>query len=135
MALFRCGGGGTIKRTTIWTNNAPTSSFALQTVNLTSGLSNYDYVMVKYRCSTSNSTTWESGMVKVSDFSASGGSSYPLSRPLWIGTKTNSSDNYSRAVNYDSNTSIQFSGCVKFAATTTANTYCIPLEIIGVKIT
>ena len=133
MALYRCG-GGTIRSTSLWTNSSPTSSFAQQTISLGDNLSNYQYVRVRYRCSTTNSTTWESAMVKVSDYSQSGGTSYPLSRPLWLGTMPNSSYNYCRAVNYDSDTTIYFSRCVRFASTTESNTYCIPLEVEGINI-
>ena len=130
MAFFRC--KPALVGTTLWTNSSPTSSVSANTnATLSKSIANFKYISVKYRVSTSNSTTYESGLVKTSDYSASGGSSYPLSRPLWLGVKTNSSDNYSRAVNYNSNTSVTFSGCVKFGATTISNTYCIPIQIIG----
>lgn len=134
MAYLRCNGAKSEPQTTtLWTNSSPSSSMENVSAMLSDSITNYDYIYVNYRSSTSSSYYFNSGMISVSDFVASGGTSYPIARPLWLGTKVNSSDNYSRAVNYSTNTSVSFSGCVKFGSTTIANSYCIPYKIYGVK--
>lgn len=59
MAFIRCGGGtATLKATTLWTNPSPSSSFANQTISLSS-TSPYDYIKITWRWSTSDYTEFE----------------------------------------------------------------------------
>ena len=65
----------TLTETTLWTNSSPTSTFAPQTVTLSQSSDNFTYIKVYFRCSTSDSTTYDSGLIDIADYDASTGSS------------------------------------------------------------
>ena len=46
--------GGQYTETSLWTNGAPTSSFASQTITLSDSMEKYSYIKFRYRNSTSN---------------------------------------------------------------------------------
>lgn len=50
------GGGGKYTETSLWTNSAPTSNFAAQTVTLSDSIDNYKYIKIKYCFSASYNT-------------------------------------------------------------------------------
>ena len=53
--------------TTLWTNNAPTSAFAAQTITLSDSIDNYDYIKISAVYSTA-SNTLATAMMSVADF-------------------------------------------------------------------
>ena len=130
--------GKKFDETTLWTNSAPTSSFAAQNVTLSDNLSNYDYFKIKFRLSTTQDT---SAMVmdSVSDFLTN----YSNSSSTWRGTMfyTTSTVHLIRRFRNNNNGSE-----IRFMATMTCTisdhtwtdssgnlTYLIPTEIIGCK--
>ena len=54
-----------LKRVTLWTNPAPTTSFSGQTVTLSDSLSNYDFYEILYEQTTSSTRTMTTGKLPV----------------------------------------------------------------------
>lgn len=54
-----------LKRVTLWTNPAPTTSFNAQTVNLSDSLSNYDFYEILYEQTTLSTRTMTTGKIPV----------------------------------------------------------------------
>lgn len=46
--------GGKLKETVLWTNSSPTSSFAAQDVTISEAYSNYEYIAIYYKRTTSD---------------------------------------------------------------------------------
>ena len=124
--------GKNFEETTLWTNNAPTSSFAATTVALSDDIDNYDYIAIRYRSTTSIATENEV-VYKVSNF-----------KQLSLGNGTNhntaglvrqdtANSTFCRPFGYVSNTSIRFELCYRLYATSYDGTMCIPTSIVGYK--
>jgi hypothetical protein len=124
--------GKNFDETTLWTNNAPTSSFAATTVALSDDIDNYDYIAIRYRSTTSIATENEV-VYKVSNF-----------KQLSLGNGTNhntaglvrqdtANSTFCRPFGYVSNTSIRFELCYRLYATSYDGTMCIPTSIVGYK--
>jgi hypothetical protein len=118
--------------TTLWTNSAPTTNFSLQSVTLSSGLSNYNYIRFTVRRSTSDSTT-KTLIVPRSELTT-----YTSSSPLsWLMLPAFYSGNtyaYGRAVYYESNTSLRIASAYNCGSNTgNNNSYCIPTKIEGLN--
>ena len=56
MALFRCGANAGMSETVLWTNPAPTTNMTSTTITLSQSISNFDFVKLYWRVSTSNNT-------------------------------------------------------------------------------
>ena len=131
-ALRKKGGKGTeYTETSLWTNSSPTSSFTSQTVTLSQSIDNYKYVKIKFRLSTSNSTTSET-IYSVDDFKA-----YTSTTALGISGgiigQPVASQGYVRKVIYSSATQIQFDTAYRLAVNDANTSYLIPLEILGLN--
>lgn len=132
--IYKGGGGGvgyavatkpSKTETTLWTNSSPTSSFAAKDVTgLSSGISNFDYIRITYRASTSDSTS-QSTTFAVSELPSSSGR---VTIGMMVGTGTRY-----RPVYKSSNTSIYIYGCYSSGSSTATNTYLIPTKIEGIK--
>jgi len=100
---------------TLWTNSSPTSSFAGQTVTLSS--SDYDYLLVLFRWSTSDTEGFASIAPKGNNV---GGDHFEVNKVARYATR-------------NSDTSYTFSdGYYNFASG--YSDYAIPVKIIGIKI-
>lgn len=116
--------------TTLWTNSSPTSTFAAQTVTLSSSLANYNYVKITVAIDTSTTST------KLIDYI------WPRSQFTTF-TSTNSNPqgviaartttNRVRLIQCTSNTQVTFGAASGVGATGTGNTTVIPLYIKGLK--
>ena len=116
------GGGGKYTETSLWTNSAPTSSFAQQEVTLSDNIDNYDFIKVNFRNSTSDST--EIGtLISASDVAKS---SVYLAFEVIV-----SSAAYVRRIQKTSSNSVSITGCYRLNGT--LNTACIPTSIAGCK--
>lgn len=131
MAYIPCiiGEGSTgYTETSLWTNSAPTSAFAAQTVTLSDSISNYKYIKIKYRVSNSNSET-SSVIMSVEDlkntdtFDSTG-----LTYGSMSGNGYKVRDYY-----YVNDTSISFTAGYQINYVATDNNSCIPLEITGLN--
>lgn len=121
-------GGGSLKETTLWTNNSPTSSFASQTVTLSDYVSNYDYIKITFRLSTSSTDTL-SILVPKEDYSKYDGTSSGAGV-----MHVNSNTGYCRLARTFTGTSINFAPCwTVFAAAGSNNNLLIPVSIVGIK--
>lgn len=122
MPLVRVSNGGTFSETLLWSNPSPTVSYSSGTVNLSDNVTNYDYIKVTFRSSTTKSLT----------------RSLIFEQKDWINTRSSTGDGTSmnpacamsasgnRNFYWASNTSITFGTC-----TTTKG--CIPYAIYGLK--
>ncbi len=129
MGLYRSG-GGKMTETTLWTNSSPTSTMADTTATLSDNLSNYDYLKVTYRISTSNATTNEV-IVPVSDFKAMKyGNTYNF---MGVSAYV-SSLAYCRPIEYTSETTIKIYQARKLYNSGYGNTIAIPTKISGLKL-
>lgn len=131
------GGGGGAKQTetVLWTNSAPTSNFAAQTVTLSDSIGNYKYVKIVYSITntTSGQTDIEDVIYPVDDFrrrtNVSGN---------WSIVEDFSSGGYqwTRTSGYVSDTSISMGNCYRWntsSSGTMQNQAIIPLEILGLN--
>ena len=131
--LKKKGGGGEFKETVLWTNSSPTSNFNAQVITLTGGnISNYDYIQIKWRFSTTTSTEGNGVIVKKDDFV---NMLYNAQSPRFaIGVYFTSSDkSYFRGVYYSSDTKIGFNNTYGLGDSSANNLNIIPLQIIGLK--
>lgn len=119
-------GEGTFQETELWQNSAPTASFSAQSVTLSDDITNYDYIRVYWRYSTSD-TTESSELMSVSDFQQSETTGKPN---MAIGVRTSSPTK--RGVNFMSNTSVGFASAVSDAGNV-ANGNAIPTKITGLS--
>lgn len=124
------GGGGGLKEISLWTNSAPTSSFAAQTVTLSQSIENFDYIKIKYKYGTSVNTTLSS-IYSVEDFKQSiEGGSHNI---CLMGILTPSTA-YARILYYVSATSVKISAYYGVGTAFSGGIdSAIPLEIIGLK--
>lgn len=126
------GGGGSIIETTLWTNNAPTSSFALQAVTLSDNISNYDYIVIEYRASTANDARFKVYFKSTDLDDYTSGNNCAM-----MGLYSSNSYFYYRIVRYDNDTTITFGSCYRNTAGGTSssnNGADIPLTIKGIKL-
>ena len=135
MAEKLCGlrkkSGGGLKETVLWTNSAPTSTFAGQTVTLSSDIDNFDYIKVNYRYITS-STVEYSVLASVSELKTYSGNG---TGRLAMSEVSGGGYFVYRPVTYSSNTALAIGGCgyVNGTTFTTNNGLCIPTSIVGCK--
>lgn len=128
----------TLSETKLWENGSPTSSFAGQVVTLNYGgithkMTDYPYVLIKYRASASDSHEFQI-MIPVSVFSSyvygGGYPEYGVAATL----KTSSSASIgAREVYYLTQSSVQFGGNGYLGKSGSANGYNIPIAILGLK--
>lgn len=119
--------------TTLWTNSSPTSSFAAQTVTLSQSIANFTYLKFTFCVDTSFDQSYiTSIIVSVTDFKKSREEQWG-SMPGFTTKITSSGGGRCRRIFYDSYTSIRFAAANQISGTTTTNTACIPISIIGMK--
>lgn len=118
--------------TVLWTNSAPTSSFASQTVTLSDSMDNYKYLAFKYRVNTSveGDTT---NIYSVEDIHKMLGSGTNNVNVGSLDIYVSGGNTYSRQIGYSSDTAILFKDSYRLNAQASANTTCIPTEIIGLN--
>lgn len=124
-------GGGKMEETALWTNSAPTSTFAAQTITLSDDIDNYDYLRFYVRLSTSNAKS-NSIFISVNDFKNTGNAANSLNLAHSCYYEVSSIRN--RHFYYVSDTSIGFGTCFNSGNTGSDNTYLIPTKISGVKL-
>ena len=120
--------------TTLWTNSSPTSSFAGQTITLSEIFTNFRYLKIVGRLSTSDST--ETVAIYPVDFVKRWNQGTPDGRGAL--NVAISGSNYMRNIyiaTADIGTYIKlsFDNALKVGATTSANTNVIPTQIIGIS--
>ena len=121
-------GGKKYSETSLWTNPSPTSNFATQNIILSESMTNYKYLLVKWKTDTSTNQIGEI-IVPVDNFKSQTVSPY-YNYPAM---ETNSA-NYFRAFVYTSDTQIMMANCFKLNGGTTAyNQYNIPTEVLGLN--
>ena len=124
-------GGSLPIETTLWENSSPTSSMTTQTITLSDDITNYDYLKVEYRQTTSTDT--RSILVfTVNDFITNG--IYTAVGPKFTLGIRGSSVNHARPICYSTNTAIYIMNCYAIGATNSASGSCIPLKIVGIKL-
>ena len=129
------GGGGGAKQTetVLWTNSAPTSNFAAQTVTLSDDINNYDYIAVTYYCSPSL-TQGARAIRSVADFKKGVYNTKNVPEMCLSYMDGSSTPNpMFRPVLYASDTTVRFYDCVTKGSSTVYNGYLQPLSIIGIK--
>ena len=122
------GGGATQTETVLWTNPSPTSDFGQTTVTLSDSISNYNYIAVKWKVSTSLSTT-STTIVLVDDFKSM--LNQNGDNALFIASVNQ--NGWARTVFYVSDTSITISTSYRLNAQGNSGSNAIPLAIIGIK--
>ena len=131
MAYIRAGasGGGGSAETTLWTNSNPDTAFgANQTITLSDNISNYDYIKIYYRSSTTSSN-YTSVIIPTDAFYSKATENPVFSIGgiyLYGGTPTP----MARYVYYVSDTSINIVNSANQAATGNIG---IPINVYGIK--
>lgn len=139
MAYFRAaigGGGGSVQKTTLWTNPSPTSNYDSGSASLSADMDNYDYLEFVFRISTSNSDE-HSMLIPVSDFktteTGTGAGKYKYA----FSESNAGSTVIFRSFYYANDTSVTYGQCQQFrpnSSTVNQPTLAIPVYIKGVKI-
>lgn len=136
--------GGTMSETELWSNSSPTSSFAVQTITLDISYSNFDYIKMYCRHSTSDSTEF-SAIVPTANLvlcSESGFSAMNTGQTLTVGCSeatSSTSKEYGRQVGKVDGDStykkMRVSACNSITGGTgrTINELLIPTKIVGIK--
>ena len=127
--------GKRFDETTLWTNNAPTSSFTGQEITLSDDVNNYDYIAVRYYFNTSSSTgsCVSTNLISISDLKKWTYNDSTKHNTGAISSEDASNNLFIRNVFYISSTKMRFSAANKVATNTYDNTVCIPYQIIGCK--
>jgi hypothetical protein len=125
------GGGGKYTETSLWTNPSPTSEFSGGNVTLSDSLSNYKYIKIKTRVSTTIATTW-STIYLVDDFKTFAQNSTP-SGCGHIASMNTSNTRRSRGVVYVNDTTVNYKVVYEDGTPTQNNTNTIPVEILGLN--
>lgn len=121
--------GGTLKETTLWTNSAPTSAFAGQTVTLSEEITNYDFIRIYFYVSRSITNEY-STLMSISDFLViTGGANEPR---CMMGNSTPSYNYFRMARKDTADNKIYFTTAYN-NANSTSNDQLIPTKICGVK--
>lgn len=122
------GGSGKYTETSLWTNPSPDANFTQTTVTLSDSISNYKYIAVKWKVSTSLSTT-STAMMLVDDFKSmlnqDGDNAFFIA--------SISPSGWARTVFYVSDTSVTISTSYRINTQGNSGSYAIPLEILGLK--
>ncbi len=121
------GGGGKYTETVLWTNASPTSSFAQQNITLSDSISNYDYVRIYFRASTTNSAE-KSIIFPVSEISDNNNA---------FGAKFSGFNNTTERVwakASDTSFTIYLAYQLQQAAQTASSTVVIPTKITGIVV-
>ena len=123
---------GGFSETALWTNSAPTSNFAEQSVTLSQSFTNFDYIKINFRVSTSTST---SGAILVSKEMLQQATGNNVVKPSLC--CNSGGTGYARSVNCSSNTSLTIAKAYKFSSTSagTSTSVAIPTSIVGLKFT
>lgn len=116
-------GGGELKETVLWTNGSPTSTQSSQTVNLSDSISNYEYIKIYWRHSTTDSTVGSSQM-PVSEFSTS--------KIRLAGAIGSSGNSIARVVIYSTATSVSF-GTAYVIGGSSSNSSVIITQVVGIS--
>lgn len=119
--------------TTLWTNSSPTSSFAAQTVTLSSGISNYDYIKIDYNAANYGTYTAGSIIIPKNVLIASISSNAGNNPVLALAMNDSNKDNHARTLYYVSDTQIQFLSSYKINGAYGATNRNIPTKISGLK--
>lgn len=128
-SLKKIGGNGEqYTETSLWTNPSPTANFAGQIVELSDNISNYKYIAVKWKDSTSVDQVGEI-VLDSANFMTQASSPNFYNFPAMV----SSNQSYTRAVAYNSANKIQFGQCYRLGQTTTNNAYSVPTEILGIN--
>ena len=130
MAWYKCGGGGALKETVLWTNPSPTSNLSAADQPLSQSINNFKKLVVYYKVSKSDSAetyvTYD-----VEEFK-----NYIVGTANIVGAIgcRSSSATYARAVYYVDDTTIRFGGCSRIGTTASTNdSLAIPTKVCGLK--
>ena len=114
-------------KTLLWTNPSPNSNFASQTINLSSSLSSFTHMIIRYKVSTGSTQVYDNlfnvNPLRTSDSTGRYG----------INIITSGSVTYVRPM-YSAGTNAIFSGNAVNLSSTQGNNFLIPLEIYGISI-
>lgn len=127
------GGGAKYTETSLWTNSAPTSSFAAQTVSLSGNISDYKYIAIDYCYGKDYNNITSREIYTVNDFIKAVKDSGALHTIGGLTIEDNSNISYSRPVFYISDTSVAFGVCSRLNGSGTYPTASIPTEILGLN--
>lgn len=105
MAWYKCGGGGALSETVLWTNPSPTSNQAASTVSLTDNISNYKYIKIYWK-NVSNGTWETSALVDVEEFTKWTSTYYAIGI---CASRTSTGTVYYRTVSYNNDNSVKIS--------------------------
>ncbi|MBR6114274.1 MAG: hypothetical protein IKQ10_03735 [Oscillospiraceae bacterium] len=116
---------GTGRKTVLWSNSAPTSSFAAKTVNLSDSVTNYDFLLVVLAFST-GTQDHSTDLIPVDDIL--GGAEYSLRINAASQNRTGG-----RSITVPTATTATF-GTGAYNGSSSQNGYAIPVAIYGVKL-
>lgn len=118
--------------TLLWSNSSASSSFPQSTITLSSGMSNYSYLRIVYKASTSKTTEGTLIVpVSVMENSLWNDATKPL---VSITGRANSSTaQCTRRITWISNTQINIAPAYQAGSTSSDNTAAIPLYVYGLK--
>lgn len=115
----------------LWTNSAPTSEIANGTTfSLSDDMTNYKYLKLTWRRSTTDSTECNE-IMSVDDFLTTTGLTSGGFR--WGFGMYDSSSVWVRTLRHSTNTAMIITKCAVLGGTSTENKYIIPTKISGLK--
>ena len=132
MAYIRSGngGGGSLVKTTLWTNSNPSSGMGEVTLTLSESATNFDYIGIKYQGRTSYTPTREYDVIiPIETWNNSSTSTTDTAGPFEIAIGYNYGGFFNRTIQRVSDTSLKVSKRGSYS-----DSACAPLEIYGLKV-
>lgn len=130
MAWYKCGGGGALSETVLWTNPSPTANFASQEVTLSDDMTNYQYVALYWKYNKAGTKDIKM-IIPVDDFIYTSVETAKNLPKIFMGSR--GTNTFVRDMAYISNTTVTFSNAVRVNIAGNDSSYCLPTKICGLK--
>lgn len=121
-------GGVSMKETLLWTNSNPTSNFEESTIALNEPYTNFKFIKIEYRVSTSDGTSISAIFSKEDVAKSTTANNTPV-----IGLCSRTSAPFARMVYQISTNQIKFSRCKNLDNASADASKVIPTNIYGIK--
>lgn len=129
LAELRKKGGGKAKETVLWTNSSPTSNLDAGNLGLSAPMTDFDFIRVYFRVSTSVSTSnYVDFPVSLVESASTSSNTIQATICARVG-----STQYARSMRYQSNTTLYFPRANAINQQSESQANIIPTQISGIK--
>lgn len=128
--------GHKMNETILWSNSNPTTNFSAQSITLSDDIDNYDFIGVRYYYN----ITYNTGdcvsefLARVSDVKKWTYNTNTRHNAGSFAIQDNGNTVYERTIMYESDTQLRFGSAIQVPGSTQSNGTCLPINIIGYKL-